>query len=121
MRKLLLVLFLFALTSNAFAKVEIWECDDLEYLKIDTSIPTLYLRVNGRWLDMSKSSDMQELGEDQVHNYLVFKYASKHDSIFVYKPDSEEYMGVVDLFTKKVFEVKDGDYKLEDTCKLYVQ
>tara|TARA_R110000803_G_scaffold56064_1_gene113208 strand:+ start:504 stop:869 length:366 start_codon:yes stop_codon:yes gene_type:complete len=121
MRKLLLVLFLCALTSNALAKVEMWECDDLEYLKIDTSIPTLYLRLNGRWLDMSKSSDMQELGEDQVHDYLIFKYASKHDSIFVYKPDSEEYIGVVDLFRKEVFDVRDGDYNLESTCKLYVQ
>ena len=121
MRKLLLVLFLFTLSSNALAKVEIWECDNPEYLKIDTSIPTLYLRFNGRWLDMTKSSDMQELDEDPVHKYLVFKYASKHDSIFIYEPDSEEYIGVVDLFTKKVFEIKDGDYKLEATCKLYVQ
>ena len=125
MKKLLLVLFLCSLTSNALAKVEMWECDGdysrWDYYKIDTDIPTVYIRVNGKWLDTSKSSDMQELGEDQVHDYLIFKYASKHDSIFVYKPDSEEYIGVVDLFRKEVFDVRDGDYNLESTCKLYVQ
>ena len=121
MRKLLLVLFLCSLASNALAKVEIWECDNAEYIKIDTGIPTVYIRVNGKWLDTSIASDMQELGEDQVHDYLIFKYARKHDSIFIYKPDSDEYIGVVDLFTKEVFDVEDGDYKLESTCKLYVQ
>ncbi len=120
MRKLLLLLFLFSLSSNAFAKVEIWECDG-KYWKIDSGIPKVYVRYNGKWLDLSKASDMQELDEDPEHKYLVFKYASKHDSIFIYKPDSEEYIGVVDLFTKEIFQIKDGDLELAATCKLYVQ
>ena len=48
MRKLLLVLFLLSLTSNALAKVEMWECnvfgDGDTVFKIDTSTPKVYIR-----------------------------------------------------------------------------
>ena len=69
MRKLLLVLFLFTLSSNALAKVEIWECDgdysNWDYYKIDTDIPTVYIRKNSRWIDISNASELLDaFGED---------------------------------------------------------
>jgi len=121
MRKILLILFLYSLVSGtAFAKVEIWECDG-EYWKIHTDIPAVYVRFNGKWLDLSKASDMQEFDETPKYDYFIFKYSSKHDSIFIFQPDSEEYIAVFDLFTKEIFSIEDGDYELEDVCKLYVQ
>ena len=53
MRKLLLLLFLFTLTSNALAKVEMWECDNVikRYYKIDTrnDTPKIYVRSDHKW------------------------------------------------------------------------
>ena len=57
MRKLLLVLFLFTLTSNALAKVEIWKCAgllqyewELSYFKLDLNDPvSAYRREGGIW------------------------------------------------------------------------
>jgi hypothetical protein len=62
MRKLLFVLFLCSLASNALAKVEMWECDGdystWDYYKIDTDIPTVYIRKNSRWIDISNASEL---------------------------------------------------------------
>jgi len=117
MRKLLLLLFLFTLTSNALAKVEIWECDG-DYFKIDTDIPTVYFRDKSRWIDASNASDMKDYDDD----HLIFKYSSKDEAIYWMRSDTKEYIGVMDLFKKEIYAIKkDGDYKLRDTCKLYVR
>jgi hypothetical protein len=115
MRKLLL-LFLFTLSSNALAEVEIWECDG-DYFKIDTDIPTVYFRDNSRWIDASNASDMKDVGY-----HLIFKYSSKDEAIYWMRSDTKEYVGLMDLFTKEIYAIKkDGDYKLRNTCKLYVR
>jgi hypothetical protein len=117
MRKLFLLLFLFALTSNALAKVEIWECDG-DYFKIDTDIPTVYKRINSRWIDGSNASEMK----DYDNGHFIFKYSRKDEAIYWIRSDTKEYVGVMDLFKKEIYKIKkDGDYKLRDTCKLYVR
>ena len=86
MRKLLLVLFLFALTSNALAKVEIWECDILgppkEVYKIDTSIPMVYVRYQGEWAELFKT--------------VVFEYSEEDQSILM-KDSNGDIAQVFDL------------------------
>ena len=73
MRKFLLVLFLCALTSNALAKVEMWECDSYgdggKVFKIDTSIPIVYSRHMGEWINQTS---------------LELKYSEEHNSISSY-------------------------------------
>jgi hypothetical protein len=80
MRKLFLLLFLFTLSSNALAKVEIWECDlygDETYsslYKIDTSIPLVYHREDGKWIENYSKSDIAFL-----------KYSSPFDEVSLYR------------------------------------
>ena len=79
MRKLLLLLFLFTLTSNALAKVEIWECDVFgdgdTVFKIDTSTPKVYIRKMGKWTPFYPKLTTS-----------VYKYSKEHDSISGYMP-----------------------------------
>ena len=128
MRKLLLVLFLFTLSSNAFAKVEIWECDgdysNWDYYKIDTDIPTVYIRKNSRWIDISNASELLDaFGEPQEDDFdhVIFKYSSKYEDVYWINPDTKEYIGVMDLFTKEFLAINNGNYELETKCKLYVE
>jgi len=116
MRKLLLVLFLYTLASNALAKVEIWECDG-DY----TDIPTVYIRKNSRWIDISNASELLDaFGEPQEDDFdhVIFKYSSKYEDVFWINPDTKEYIGVMDLFTKEFLAINNGNYELETTCKL---
>jgi len=88
MRKLLLLLFLFALSSNALAKVEIWKCDvfgDNEIYKIDTSIPMVYIRYQGEWAEL--------------FNTVVFEYSEEDQSILV-KNSNGDIAQVFDLLLK---------------------
>ena len=75
MKKLLLVLFLFTLTSNALAKVEMWRCNYFEdintLLKIDTSIPKVFTRYRGEWIPFNSPQ-------------TVFKYSKENNSISGY-------------------------------------
>ena len=81
MRKILLIVFLYSLVSGtAFAKVEIWECDVFgkgdTILKIDTSIPKIYIRNMGKWIPY--------YGEPTTTEY---KYSKEHNSISGYMED----------------------------------
>jgi hypothetical protein len=123
MRKLLLVLFLFALTSNALAEVEIWECDG-DYYKIDTDIPTVYIRQNSRWIDISNASELLDaFGEntEDEFDHLIVDYSRKDESVYWIRPDTKEYFAVMDLFTKEFFVINNGKHKLQSTCELYVR
>ena len=79
MRKLLLVLFLFTFSSNALAKVEIWECDVFgdgdTVFKIDTSIPKVYIRHVIKWTPFYPEPTTS-----------IYKYSKEHDSISGYMP-----------------------------------
>ena len=79
MKKLLLVLFLLSLTSNALAKVEMWECnvfgDGDTVFKIDTSTPKIYIRKVGKWTPFYPEPTTS-----------VYKYSKEHDSISGYMP-----------------------------------
>ena len=79
MRKLLLVLFLLSLSSNALAKVEMWECDVFgdgdTVFKIDTSTPKIYIRKVGKWAPFYPEPTTS-----------VYKYSKEHDSISGYMP-----------------------------------
>jgi hypothetical protein len=125
MRKLLLLLFLFSLSSNALAKVEIWECDDNSIFKIDTSIPTVYYRFNSLWFNLSYAPDvtaMEDLGAvPQTHDYFMFEHVIEDDSIFIYAPNGEDFLGGLDLLSRKHFNYTDNKYEIIKTCKLYVQ
>ena len=70
MRKLLLLLFLFSLSTNALAKVEIWECatGNFEYaIKLNTDIPKVYNRINGAWLAKEEGDTIY----DEENNSIV--------------------------------------------------
>ena len=128
MRKLLLVLFLCSLASNALAEVEIWECDGAhskwDYYKIDTDIPTVYIRYNSKWIDISNASELLEaFGEPQEDEFdhVIFKYSSKYEDVYWINPDTKENIGVMDLFTKEFLAINNGNYELETKCKLYVE
>ena len=121
MRKLLLVLFLFVLSSNAFAKVEIWECDG-DYYKIDTDIPTVYVRHNSKWIYISNSSELNDaFGEntEDEFDYVIFDYSRKDESVYWIVPKTKEYIGVMDLFTKEFLAINNGEYELEVACELH--
>jgi len=38
--------------------------------------------------------------------------------VFWVNPDTKEYIGVMDLFTKEFLAINNGNYELETTCKL---
>ena len=73
MRKLLLAIFLLSISSNAFAKVEIWECENGSWNKIDTSIPMVYYRHNGQWKQKYYKENGEELKYDEENNTIVGK------------------------------------------------
>ena len=92
MRKLLLVLFLCALTSNALAKVEMWECDSYgdggKVFKIDTSIPIVYSRHMGEWINTYQNTSLE------------FKYSEEHNSISGYNSEGTR-VDIWDLILKE--------------------
>jgi hypothetical protein len=112
MRKLLLVLFLFALSSNALAKVEIWECDNNNsgnfgaVYKIDTDIPLLYYRANGMWIDLYATTKGSSL-----------KYNKEHDSILVYDLNGE-VIATFDLILKKFIFFPYDAYAINYSCRV---
>ena len=90
MRKLLLLLFLFTLTSNALAKVEMWECDNVikRYYKIDTrnDTPKIYVRSDHKWLEESTLTKVE--------------YKKDDDAIWVYD-QFDKIFWLYDLVTKE--------------------
>jgi len=93
MRKLLIVLFLYSLVSGtAFAKVEIWDCksvqvgeiSDLSFLpnviyKIDTKVPTVYKRDEGKWrLNIVTGT----FTYDKENNTVIWNYKNKYKGIY---------------------------------------
>ena len=106
MKKLLLVLFLFTLTSNALAKVEIWDCGDYGWYKIDTSIPMVYERKDYKW--------------EQLYITLKVEYKKDDDTIWVHDYDVEQKIedmqrhAIWDLVTRRYVMY----YKLDFLCYL---
>jgi len=98
MRKLLLVLFLLSLTSNALAKVEIWKCVyineeetlNTSYYKIDTKIPKVYMRFNAKWYSFT-------MGNSEY----TFKYSREDDA--VYALTNGKTIASFDLILKKTY------------------
>ena len=81
MKKLLLVLFLCSLTSNALAKVEIWKCPrnnaNSRYYKIDTSIPYIHFRGRGEWHSWSDEYfEFEYIEDDSIHMINNLKKAN---------------------------------------------
>lgn len=121
MKLIALAIFLLSISSNALAIVETWECDG-DYYKIDTDIPTVYIRKNSRWIDISNPSELIDaFGDDPEagFDYMTFKYSYKDESVYWIMPYTKEYIGVMDLVTKELFAINNGEYELEHTCKLY--
>ena len=52
---------------------------------------------------------------------MIFKYSSKYEDVYWINPDTKEYIGVMDLFTKEFLAINNGNYELETKCKLYVE
>ena len=107
MRKLLLLLFLFTLTSNDLAKVEKWECDFAikNYYKIDTrnDTPKIYGRLDHRWIE----------------KYPMYKveYIKDDDAIWVFDTFDKIYW-LFDLVTKEIIFRPNTDLKHVFTCRL---
>lgn len=96
MRKILLILFVYSLVSStAFAKVEIWECDlfdrgDFDLIhKIDTSIPMIYVRRGGIWNAYYQDTP----------SYII-EYSEEEDSIWWRNEDGKKFE-VFDLVLKQ--------------------
>jgi hypothetical protein len=129
MRKLLLLLFLFTLNSNALAKVEIWEC--VTYIcqdetidckrsnsvhKINTDIPEIFARSNAEWLSLKPHGDIiYDRDNDKIDIYH-HKYG---------KIEAEEgielwpYLSRFDLVLKTQYRyMKNGRYVSHKRCKV---
>jgi hypothetical protein len=111
MRKLLLVLFLFALSSNALAKEEIWKCDYayFKYYKIDTTrndIPKIYGRIDHRWIE--------------EYPLTKLEYKKVDDAIWVYD-EFDKIEWLFDLVSKEIIYRPSTKEKLVFRCKLYVK
>ena len=95
MRKLLLVLFLFSLTSNALAKVEGWKCtyDEGKHppslYKINLEVPVVHVRMEGEWVDMEEFLD------------ITPKYSKEHHTLFFYLEDGHKSQAI-DFITKEL-------------------
>ena len=94
MRKLLLVLFLCSLASNALAKVEAWKCTpNKEYYspvlyKINLEVPVVYVRAEGKWENMEESLD------------ITPKYSKEDHTLFFYLEDGHKSQAI-DFITKE--------------------
>jgi hypothetical protein len=93
MKLIALAIFLLSISTNAFAKVEIWRCDnnaghDLIY-KLDTKIPMVYYRDRGEW----------EISEKESYS---LEY--KDDSILV-RTSSNKLIRVFDMFLKEILAI----------------
>ncbi len=108
MKKLLLLLFLFTLSSNALAKVEIWKCDILgtiEIYKIDTSIPMVSMRYQGEW--------------GYLYDTVVYEYSEEHQSIFM-KGSNGDIWQVFDLVLKHLLQIdtNTGEQSHQFNCEV---
>ena len=75
-------------------------------------------------IDISNASELLDaFGEPQEDDFdhVIFEYSSKYEDVFWINPDTKEYIGVMDLFTKEFLAINNGNYELETTCKLYVK
>jgi len=117
MRKLLLLLFLCSLTSNALAKVEIWKCgpDNSKkiYMKLHTEPAKAYFRSSGQWRDIATSLDGTTKDED-----LIVRYSEEQDALYVYKKNIIGH--AYDFVAKEIitFDPKDGSSKISVPCKV---
>jgi len=110
MRKLLLLLFLCSLTSNALAKVEIWKCGPdnngvTVYMKLHTEPAKIYYRVAGQWRDIARGD-------------IAVAYSEEQDAIYQYK--NFIISSAYDFVTKEVMEIdpENGSSKGGFSCKV---
>jgi len=106
MRKLLIVLFLYTLFSNALAKEEIWECDVFgdgdTVFKIDTGIPMIYVRKMQKWTPFYP---------EQTNS--IYKYSKEYDSISGYMPMTcGTCNGAGKIISSQGFFMEDGGKKI---------
>jgi hypothetical protein len=103
MRKLLLVLFLCSLTTNALAKEFIMKCvdvndiNDIKVFKINTEIPIIQRREGGKWINPPEE--------------FSFKYSKVDNSIFIYDSygGTKVLTGAIDLFTRELIHIPSYD------------
>lgn len=128
MRKLLLVLFLFTLSSNAVAEEEIWKCnapdldsigssyDYTEYIKIDTSKkPYAQLRKNAKWTGFFKPEAINP----------SIEYSKDENAIYIYRDNEQnkKIMSIaIDLIKLEVvlFDIKDNTVERRFFCKIHI-
>ena len=110
MRKLLLVLFLFTLTSNALAKVKLWKCDLYDngrhyfHIKIDTDIPQVWIRKNGIWEEYYYEGTYK--GPEPLK---VKKEYNIFDDSVLLKDDNGTTLEVFDFLLKQnIYPTEDG-------------
>ena len=110
MRKLLLVLFLFALTSNALAKVEMWKCDIYtdgsyyNYMKLDTDIPQVWIKKDGLWEEYYYVGYLS--GQEPLKVNKVF---NKESNSILLQDDDGDTIEVFDMLLKQnIYPTGDG-------------
>ena len=102
MRKLLLLLFLLTLTSNALAKVEIWKCDIYtdgsyyNYMKLDTDIPQVWIRKGNTWEEFYYVGYLS--GQEPIK---VNKEFNKESNSILLKDNDDTILQVFDLLLKQ--------------------
>ena len=128
MRKLLLVLFLLSISSNALAEEDIWKCNDpdwdsigpsydsTEYIKIDTSKkPYVQLRKNAKWTGFFKPEAINP----------SIEYSKEENAIYIYR-DNEQNKKImsmaIDLIKLEVvvFDIKDNTVRRRFFCKIHI-
>tara|TARA_R110000803_G_scaffold56064_1_gene113207 strand:+ start:148 stop:507 length:360 start_codon:yes stop_codon:yes gene_type:complete len=110
MRKLLLLLFLCSLTSNALAKVEMWECDlydngsHYDFIKIDTDIPQVWIRKEGLWKEYYYDGYVS--GQKRIE--INTEYNKESNSVLL-KDDDGKAIQVFDMLLKQnIYPTGDG-------------
>ena len=133
MRKLLLVLFLCSLASNAFAKEEIWHCDmnqDQKYeggtdegkdmiVKLDLDTPMLYARMPGQWNKVFSDDEFPKYTYNKGQDNLTI---TTHNS-----STKESGKFIFDLLTKTLksdgVQLNNGElekYNFNFKCQIYI-
>ena len=117
MKLIALAIFLLSISSNAFAKVEIWECDNSTWYKIDTrnDIPRIYERKDYKWQKLYELNYVEyKKDEGTIWIYL------NADSIIVDEVvKTMEVLAVYDLVTRsKVMLPYEYLKNLEYSCRV---
>ena len=117
MNKIILIIITLLFSFNAMAKVEIWNCTYKKVLehnidhsaiptmrKIDTDIPAIYIKQQGKWKLIPTKNITYDLDDDSV--------------VIIFYTEQRTYKHFFDLIKKEYYWYLDNKASIIQSCEV---